>query len=80
MPYVKDPNSDEFIWVEDAPPEAPPVWTGGRPPLTTTPPFQGNTPPWPARPGYQWVKNPTTGEWEEHSTVPEVPDGRKPPR
>ncbi|CAB4200398.1 hypothetical protein UFOVP1601_47 [uncultured Caudovirales phage] len=54
-----------------------PDWNAGmRPPLSGAPtnPYAGDLPPGPARDGYQWVKNPTTGEWEEHSTVPDVPD------
>ena len=39
-----------------------------------TNPLKGPTPPRPARPGYQWVKSPISGEWEEHSTVDEVAD------
>ena len=57
--------------------EPAPDWTTGmRPPLSGAPmnPYAGNTPPRAPRPGYQWVKNPTTGEWEEHSTVEEVSD------
>lgn len=65
MPYIKDPNSDDVIWVDDAPQDAPapaPTTTSRvRPPMPTKPPSEG----------MHWVFDEEDNAWSEVYNGPE---------